>query len=134
MLRRRRLPPHLADRLRAFEALVTKLELAKAALTQSVPGTRLPGRPVAETLAEFEDGLRTVRRGMGAWRAPEVEDAWERADRGLDRALERAEHVRLEAEEPRGFEALIGLVGELIEPLEPFTDAAERFRELRSPR
>jgi hypothetical protein len=132
--RRRSLPPHLLDRHRAFEAVVPDLERAKAALTQAVPGTRLPGRPLAEVLAEFEEGLRTVRRGMDAWRAPEVEEAWQRADRGLDRALAIAERVRLTAEEPSRFEGLIGLVGKLLEPLEPFAEAADRFRQLRAGR
>jgi hypothetical protein len=71
---------------------------------------------------------------MDAWRAPEVEEAWQRADRGLDRALAIAERVRLTAEEPSGFEGLIGLVGKLLEPLEPFAEAADRFRQLRAGR
>ena len=52
------------------------LERARAALTASVPGTRLPGRPLAETLSEFEDGLREVRDGMDDWRSPDVEPEW----------------------------------------------------------
>lgn len=107
------------------------LERAKAALTESVPGTRMPGRALAETLLEFEEGLRLVRGGMERWRAPEVEQAWLDASQGIDRALALAERVRTEAPEPNGFEALIGLIGELLAPLEPFSAAALRFRDLR---
>ena len=132
MFRRRRLPERLEERRRAFEDLVPELERAKAALTESVPGTRLPGRPLAETLLEFEDGLAGVRAGMARWRAPELEDAWRRAQAGLERALALAERVRVDAPEPRGFEELIALVGELIAPLDAFAGVEERFRRLRA--
>jgi hypothetical protein len=132
VFRRRRLPTHLEASRSAFQVLLPALERAKSALLASVPGTRLPGRALAETLLEFEEGLREVRAGMESWRAPEVQDAWSRANRSLDEAIRSAEHVRLAASPPEGFEGLIGLVGDLIAPLEAFGDAAERFRELRS--
>jgi hypothetical protein len=129
---RRWLPPELEARRRALEDLAPTLEAARAALVDAVPGTRRPGRPLAEALLEFEEGLRAVRDGMDRWRTPEVEEAWRAADAGLEAALARAERVRAEGAEPVGFEGLIGLVGDLLEPLEAFPEAAERFRELRS--
>jgi hypothetical protein len=134
VFRRRRLPAHLEASRRAFEALLPALERAKSALLTSVPGTRLPGRPLAETLLEFEEGLSEVRAAMESWRAPQLQDAWSRASRGLDEASERAERVRLAASAPEAFEGLIGLVGDLMAPLEAFGDAAERFRGLRRQR
>ena len=131
MLRRRRLPEHLRDAHGAFEALVAPLELAKASLTVSVPRTRLPGRALAETLLEFEDGLREVAAGMDGWRAPEVEEVWLLASSGLDDARLLAERIRVEAPEPAGFEGLIGLIGDLLAPLEVFALAEDRFRGLR---
>jgi len=131
MFRRRNLPEHLREPYRAFGALVPPLERAKAALTGSVPGTRLPGRPLAETLLQFEEGLREVAGGMHGWRAPEVEEAWLVASTGLDEARSLAERVRVEAPPPVGFEGLIGLIGDLLAPLEAFAAAEERFRELR---
>jgi hypothetical protein len=131
MFRRRSLPEHLREPYRAFEALVPPLEHAKAALTDSVPGTRLPGRPLAETLLEFEEGLREVAGGMDAWRIPEVEEAWLVASAGLDEARSLAERVRVEAPPPVGFEGLIGLIGDLLAPLDAFAAAEERFWELR---
>lgn len=107
------------------------LERARSALTESVPGTRRPGRPLAETLLEFEEGLREVQRRMASWRTPEVQDAWNRASAGLDEALALAERARLAAPQPDGFEGLIGLLGDLLAPLEPFGEAAESFRDLR---
>lgn len=130
-LRRKRLPPHLRAPSRAFDDLVPGLERAKAALTDSVPGTRLPGRPLAEALSEFEDGLREVREGMDRWRSPEVEREWEACSLGLDEALVLADRVRTGGAQPPGFEGLIGLIGDLLGPLEAFERAAVRFRELR---
>jgi hypothetical protein len=131
MFRRRRLPGHLDGPYRAFEAIVPPLERAKAALTGSVPGTRLPGRPLAETLLGFEDGLREVAAGMDAWRESEVEEVWLGASAGLNEARELAARVRIEAPPPVGFEGLIGLIGDLLAPLEAFAAAEERFGELR---
>jgi hypothetical protein len=130
-LRRGRLPSVLEDSRRAFQDLLPGLEDAKSALLTSVPGTRLPGRPLAETLLEFEEALRQVRARMETWRIPEVQGAWTRASEGLDEAIQRAERVRLSASAPEGFEALIGLVGDLLAPLDAFGDVSERFRELR---
>ena len=130
-LRRRRLPEHLEAPAKAFDDLLPPLERAKAALTGSVPGTRLPGRPLAETLSEFEDGLREVRDGMDAWRSADVEPEWEACSRGLDEALEFADRVRTEGVQPDGFEGLIGLIGDLLAPLDAFERASTRFRELR---
>jgi hypothetical protein len=129
--RRRRLPDRLEDRRRAFEALVPGLERAKAALVEAVPSTRSPGRPLAESLSRFEEELHEVRSAMGAWRAPELERVWRGALSGLDRALALAERVRTEGLDPVGFEGLVGLIGDLLAPLEAFPAAAERFRALR---
>lgn len=129
--RRRRLPSVIEASHQAFQELLPGLEDAKSALLASVPGTRLPGRPLAETLLEFEEGLRQIRAEMETWRIPEVQDAWIRATEGLDEAIQQAERVRLFASAPAGFEELIGLVGDLMAPLEAFGDAAERFRDLR---
>ena len=129
--RRRRLPEHLEGPARAFEDLLPPLRRAEAALTESVPGTRLPGRPLAEALSEFEDGLREVRDGMDAWRSPDVEPEWEACSRGLDEALALADRVRTQGTQPEGFEGLIGLIGDLIAPLDAFERASGRLRELR---
>ena len=128
--RRRRLPEHLVAPVRAFDDLLPVLERGRAVLTESVPGTRLPGRPLAETLSEFEEGLREVRGGMDAWRSPDLESEWDACSRGLDQSLALADRVRTVGAHPEGFEGLIGLIGDLLAPLDPFERAATRFREL----
>lgn len=131
-LRRKRLPPNLESRRRAFDGLVAELERAKAVLTEAVPGTRMPGRPLAECLVAFEDGLHAGEQGMGLWRSPEVEQVWVGASAGLGEALSLAQRVRVQGPEPVGFEGLIGLIGEMLAPLDAFGVADERFRSLRA--
>ncbi len=131
MFRRKRLPDTLDAHYRAFLATVGPVERGKAALTESVPSTRLPGRPLAETLSEFEEGLRAARTLMPGWRAPELEDEWHAADAALASCLGAAERLRLSGEMPEGFEALIGTLGELMAPLEAFEAVEARFRSLR---
>ena len=130
-LRRKRLPEELRAPARAFDDLVAVLERAKAALTEAVPGTRMPGRALGEALWAFETDLREVRDAMDGWRVRETEAEWAAASVGLDESLGLAHRLRTEGSEPDGFEGLIGVVGDLLAPLEAFEPAAARFRELR---
>jgi hypothetical protein len=81
-------------------------------------------------MSEFEDGLREVRDGMAAWRSPDVEPEWVACSRGLDEALALSDRVRTEGSPPEGFEELIGLIGDLLAPLDAFEGASARFGEL----
>lgn len=132
MFRRKRLPAGLEQAYAAFRAAAGPLERGKAALTESVPGTRLPGRPLAETILEFEEGLHGAETGMASWRVAEVEEQWRACDEAVRACLQASERLRLEADMPVGFEALIGTIGDLMAPLEAFGDAERRFRALRA--
>ncbi len=131
ILRRKRLPATLAERHAAFEDVLSEVEHAKAALTEAVPGSRAPGRPLAEAMLAFQDGLRAAGTAMDRWRAPEVEREWLEASAGLHASLAIAERLRIQGAEPVGFEALIGSIGDMLEPLDAFGNALERFRSLR---
>jgi hypothetical protein len=131
MFRRRRLPSELEEPFEAFRALLRPLERARAVLTEAVPTTRLPGRPFADVLAEFESLLREVEPAMAGWHATALEQEWSACSRRLHDALALAERVRLGATTPDGFEGLIGTIGDLLAPLDAFAAAAERFRDLR---
>ena len=67
---------------------------------------------------------------MAAWRRPEMEQEWDACLAGIDQALERARRLR-ERPDLGGFEGLIWAVENLLDPLELFEAAAERFRSLR---
>ena len=125
---RRSLPPELRSVEAGFEAVLGVLEPAKARLTQVVPGTRVPGRPLQEAATEFAAALDEAAGRMPAWRHPAVEERWVACEAGIREARDRARGL---AGEPDGFEALIWTVEQLLAPLEPFADAARRFADLR---
>ena len=130
--RRRRLPPELQPAFDAFVSVVAAVERGKAALTESVPSTRFGGRPLAETLLEFEEELgRGGRRDAVLAPSRGRATRWAAADGGLRTARELAARLRPEAPDPGGFEGLIGLIGDLLAPLEAFGAAGRRFSELR---
>ena len=129
-LRRERLPPELEVTFAAFRRVLDQIEPAKAALTEVMPTTRLPGRSLPDALLEFEEGVARARALMPTWRADAIEPAWSACDEGIDEALRRARRLREEAPELGGFEGLIWAVEELLGPLEVFASAAARFREL----
>ena len=131
MFRRKALPDELIPSFRAFHNVLDEIEPAKAGLTEVVPGSRLPGRPLEDALAEFVARLTRARDLMPAWRRPELEDEWSACAAGLAVALDRAAQLLDDAYEATGFGSLVGLVEGLLDPLEPFAQAEDRFASLR---
>ena len=127
---RRRLPAELRPAFSVFAQVVADVDRGKTALTGAVPSTRSAGRPLAEALLEFEEALAAADRNMPAWRRHEVAGAWEAAAAGLHIARDRAARARTDAPDPGGFEGLIGLIGDLLAPLDAFHDARDAFRSL----
>jgi hypothetical protein len=107
--------------------VVDRVEAAKRGLVAAVPSPRgAPGRPLAEALLAFEDGLRQADVRMDAWRLPELDDAWLACRDALAAALDRAERLRLEAP-ALDYEGLVAVLGDLLAPLEAFGDAEARI-------
>lgn len=131
MIRRRRLPNELNESLRALRAVVEEVEIAKDAMTGTVPSTRSAGTPLAEGILQLEQRLAVAQGLMPAWRHAEVEEEWLACDDGIGESLERARRLREDPPELGGFEGLIWAVDQLLAPLEAFEAAAERFRTLR---
>lgn len=132
MIRRRKeLPRHLLDAQEAFHAVLHEVEPAKAGLADVLPSTRLPGRPLNDAVGEYRTRLERASRSMAGWRCPELEDAWRACADGLDVGIDRASRLLATDEDPPGFEGLLGTVEQLMDPLEPFAAAEERFRSLR---
>jgi hypothetical protein len=131
MLRRRRLPEELEPCRDAFEEVLRQVEPAMESLAHCMPTTRMPGRPLPDALADYEDHLSRSAGLMAAWRRAEVETVWLACEEGIQTGLERARRLREEAPDVVGFESMLGTVESLMDPLEPFEAAGERFRELR---
>jgi hypothetical protein len=132
MFRRRRVSQTRPDVLQAslaFRVSVDGVEEAKGRLAAAAPGGRSRGVPLAEALAAFEVGLHETQATMAAWRIPDVEDVWNECSAALAESLRRAERLRL-GDAPDGYEQLYGTLGDLMDPLEAFASAVDRFRAL----
>lgn len=134
ILRRRRLPDTLRDAAAVFDDVLAEVEPAKAAITDVMPSTRMPGTPLPDALMEFESRLGRARPLMPGWRRPETEEVWTACDAGLAESAERARRFREEAPDLGGFEGLIWAVEHLMDPLDAFARAEARFDELRTSR
>jgi hypothetical protein len=130
--RRRQLTHELTAAREAFDAILADVGAATGALSDVMPTSRLPGRPVPDALVEFEERLSRARTAMPAWRRRETEGVWVRCDAGLEEALRRAGDLRERAPDLGGFEGLIWAVDRLTAPLDPFESAAEWFRRPRA--
>lgn len=131
VFRRKRLPDELQVPLEGLRAVAAEIEAAKRALTGTVPSTRSPGTPLAEGIHELERRLTTAKELMPLWRHASLEEEWRACDEGIAESLDRARRLREDPPELGGFEGLIWAVDRLLEPLEAFEAAAERFRTLR---
>jgi hypothetical protein len=131
LFRRKDLPAELVPAWEGFRRVLDQIEPAKDELAGALPTNRLPGRPLADALASFESALERAQALMPSWRRPEVDDVWRTCAAGIDLAHERAEALRREAPDLGGFEGLLGTIQSLLDPLDPFEDAATRFRALR---
>jgi hypothetical protein len=92
-----------------LDRVLARIERAKADLVSAVPSPRgIPGRPLAEALLAFEEGLRDAVISLDeptGWRA------------AVDESLRRAEKLRLEAP-ALDYEGLVEALAQLMEPLE----------------
>ena len=131
VFRRKRLPDELQVPLEGLRSVAAEIEAGKRAMTGTVPSTRFAGTPLAEGIHELEDRLTTAQTLMPAWRYPALEQEWGACDEGIRESLDRARRLREDPPELAGFEGLIWAVDQLLEPLEAFEAAAERFRTLR---
>jgi hypothetical protein len=131
IFRRRRLPAELEAPHAAFLEVLAEVEPAKETLTDCMPTTRMPGRPLPDALIEYESHVERAAAMMSEWRCAPTERVWQACARGLDEALAHARRLREEAPDLGGFEGLLGTVESLIDPLQPFEDAARRFDALR---
>jgi hypothetical protein len=103
----------------ALEGILTAVEAAKDGLVAAVPSPRgAPGRPLAEAVAAFEDGLRDARSRLDGWTGGR-DDVRRSCMEAIDGSLARAERLRLDAP-TLDYEGLVAVLGDLIAPLDAF--------------
>jgi len=96
-----------------LDRVLARIERAKADLVSAVPSPRgIPGRPLAEALVAFEEGLRDATASL------DETDGWRAA---VDESLRRAEKLRLEAP-ALDYEGLVEALADLMEPLVTLED------------
>ncbi len=130
IFRKRELPVDLRSCYEGFLSVIGSVELAKSAVVAAVPSARYPGVPLGDALGSYGRHLEEARTEMGSWRDDHLAEIWRECDQGLGEALELGDRLLAEPEE-LGFESLLETVQELLDPLEPFERAEERFRSLR---
>jgi hypothetical protein len=129
LFRRRPADPE-AERLRdAFAAVAERLDDAQRALLAAIPTARTAGIPLALALLEFDKGLDEAETAMPAWRHDRTSALWEECEVGLREARREADRLRLEPAD-LGFEALNARIGDVLAPLERFTEAERALRRL----
>ena len=126
MFRRHRSPAGSAE-FAGFLRVLDLVEEAKASLVSAAPTGRPARISLAEALAGFEVGLHAAADAMPAWRSRSTEASWLRCRSGLEEAARGAEELRLHAS-PQGYEELVAVIDALLQPLEAFEWAADRFR------
>ncbi len=96
---------------------------AKEILLAAVPSPRgAPGVPLAEALLGFEVALREAAVDMAAWRSPGTEPTWKRCEAAIEQVLTAADRLRRGAP-ALDYEALVTVLGELMDPLAAFEEA-----------
>jgi len=121
--------PELRSAFESFRRVLAVVEGAKGSLAAAAPGGRSAGVPLADALAAFEQGLHDASTAMSSWHQPEMEEAWSSCREGLEESRRGAERLRL-GNAPEGYEQLYGQLADLMEPLDAFAQALERFHEL----
>jgi len=106
--------------------VIALVEAAKASLVAVVPAGRAPGRPFADALLAFDEGLRAARDAIAEWRGL-PDELRRRCEAGIVESLRRAERLRLEAPS-LDYEALVQTLAMLMEPLEVFEEAERGLR------
>jgi hypothetical protein len=130
-LRRRKLAvrPELRRSFESFRLTGALVEEARSTLYLGVPSGRASRLSPAEALAGFEALLDEAARAMPSWRLPEVDAEWQACLDALVESARRAERLRL-GPAPEGYEQLAPVLDEVLEPLEAFAAADNRYRSL----
>ena len=130
--RRKVPPPALVPAHDVFHAVLDELEPAKAGLSDVLPGNT-PARAgrCDDALDEFVATSRTGRLVHAGWRTPELEEVWVACDEGSEQRSRAPDACRARARSP-GSSSSCGASSSLLDPLEPFADAEDRFRRLRA--
>jgi hypothetical protein len=110
-----------------FGRILARVEAAKEDLVSAVPSPRgVPTRHVTEALVAFEAGLRGASEELAQW-TPADAEVRNTCRAAIEEALRRAERLRLDAP-ALDYEALVSVLGDLMDPLEVFEHVEAQLR------
>lgn len=124
MLRKRPpLPSDLHDAWWAFVDCAEVVEGGRRQLLATLPAGRVEPAPIGVGLDALGTAIEDAQAWMPRWRIPEMADAWDDCADGLDEANAAIPEVRRTAASPGELEDLLGVMAEVIDPLDAFADA-----------
>lgn len=121
----RRKPP--GPILYAFLRMAEELDVAQRALLAAIPTSRDPGVPLHAAIDAFLRKLDDTAALMPAWLSPEISEIHERCAHAIVVARDEARALRAEAT-ALAFEPLNARVGDVLHPLEIFSDTEQTLR------
>ena len=135
MLRRKVLPAEIRPAWEAFSTQAHRVQQAREALLSCLPVGRGSQRaPVQVGIELMRDELDAVRPEMASWRVEAVEEAWQDCVGATDRARARVDRALAVADTTDEIHDLYHEVAAIVQPLEAWADAEERWHQLRQRR
>lgn len=132
MRRQRVLPAELRPAWEAFATQAERVQQAREALLSCLPMGRGTQRaPVRVGVELIRDELDAVRPEMEAWRVEAVEAAWQDCASATDRARARVDRALAVADHTDAAHDLYHEVAAIVQPLEAWADAEDRWEQLR---
>jgi hypothetical protein len=131
MLRRKHMPPQLRPAWEAFRAQAIRVEQARTALLSCLPVGRVDPVPVPVGLDLVHDELTAVADQMAAWRHDAVAASWDACSAAIDEALAALPGARCVAATTTELEELLGVIADVVEPLDAWQDAERAWLRFR---
>ena len=129
--RRKTMPVELASAWEAFQAQAGRVEAARQALLGCLPVGRIDPAPVPVGLDLLHDELTAVAADLAAWRAPSVEQAWQKCREAVDETLDGIPEARRISATTGELEEMLEAVSAVVEPLDVWHDAEQAWLRQR---
>lgn len=129
--RRKTMPVELTPAWEAFEAQAERVEAARQALLGCLPVGRVDPAPVPVGLDLLRDELAAVAADLAAWRAPSVEQTWQKCRQAVHETLDGIPEARRVSATTGELEEMLEAVSAVVEPLDAWHDAEQAWLRQR---
>lgn len=104
------------------------VEGGRRQLLATLPAGRVEPAPIGVGLDAVVAAVEDARGWMPGWRIEPLEGVWLDCDAALDDALAAVPAAREFAASPGELEDLLGLIADVVDPLDAFADAERAWR------